>query len=653
MKIYLAENRGFCYGVKRAIDLALKAADANCPVHTLGPIIHNPQMVRHLKDQGIAAADRLEEIAAGKIIIRSHGVGPEVYRQAEEKQLDVVDATCPHVKKAQQAAYKLFTTGYRVVIIGERHHPEVQSILAWANHEADVVETPLETEALPFHSRLGVVAQTTFAAEGFAAIVAILQSKCEDLKIERTICTATDLRQQAAVDLAKKVDIMIVVGGKNSANTARLASVCRDAGTPAYHIESASELKPDWFTCVHIAGITAGASTPDWVIEEVYSKMEEMNMTDVVKLEIGSIVKGTIVGVRHDEVFVDIGYKAEGIIPLAELAYPAPQTALDAASVGQVIEVLVLDTDSADGQVKLSKVQADRLTAWDKLEQAFTAQQPVDVKITGIVKGGVIAAVLGVRGFIPASQLDLRFVENLDSFVGQTIQAIPIEIERDKQKAVLSRRLVLVQEKQILEKELFEKLAVGQTITGKVSRLANFGAFVDIGGIDGLVHISDLSWQRIKTPQEVVNVGDEVTVVILKIDIEAKKLSLSLKDVERDPWYSTVETLTVGAIVSGTVSKLAKFGAFVEIKKGVEGLVHISEMAERRVANPEEIVSTGQQVAVKILSIDRENKRVGLSMIQAEQDKERAEFSDYLTTQAPASGVTLGDKFGHLFKRED
>ncbi|HWR45271.1 bifunctional 4-hydroxy-3-methylbut-2-enyl diphosphate reductase/30S ribosomal protein S1 [Sporomusa sp.] len=653
MKIYLAEHRGFCYGVKRAIDIALNAADTNCPVHTLGPIIHNPQMVSYLKEQGIGAADRLEEISTGKVIIRSHGVGPEIYRQAEVKQLDVVDATCPHVKKAQQAAYALLTAGYQVVIVGERHHPEVQSILAWTSHEADVVETPSEAEALPFHSRLGVVAQTTFAAEDFEAIVTVLRFKCEELKIERTICTATDLRQQAAVDLAKKVDIMIVVGGKNSANTTRLASVCRDAGSQAYHIESANELKPEWFAGVQTVGMTAGASTPDWVIEEVYRKMEEMNITDVVKLDVGSIVKGTIVGVRHDEVFVDIGYKAEGVIPLSELAYPAPQTAADAVSVGQVIEVLVLDADSADGQVKLSKVQADKLTAWDKLEQAFTAKQPVDAKITEVVKGGVVAAVFGVRGFIPASQVDIRFVETLEPFVGQTVQAVPIEIDREKQKAVLSRRQLLSLEKEVKEKELFAKLAVGQTITGKVSRLANFGAFVDIGGIDGLVHISDLSWQRVKTPQEVVNVGDEVTVVVLKVDTEAKKLSLSLKDVERDPWYTDVDTLTIGSIVSGAVSKIAKFGAFVEIKKGIEGLVHISEMAERRVANPEEVVATGQQVAVKILSIDKENKRVGLSMVQAEQDKERAEFSDYLTTQAPSSGVTLGDKFGHLFKRED
>jgi 4-hydroxy-3-methylbut-2-enyl diphosphate reductase len=653
MKIILAEHRGFCYGVKRAVDMALASADLNYPVHTLGPIIHNPQMVSHLKEQGIGAANKLEEIPTGRVIIRSHGVGPEVYHQAEAKNLEVVDATCPHVRKAQQAAHALLTAAYQVVIVGEQHHPEVQSIIAWTNHEAKVVETPAEAELLSYYPRIGVVAQTTFAAMEFQSIVEVLKTKCKELKIERTICTATDLRQQAAIDLAKTVDVIIIVGGKNSANTARLASVCSEAGSLAYHIESADELKPEWFAGVQVAGITAGASTPDWVIQEVYEKMENLNSTDVVKLEAGSIVKGTVVSIRPDEVFVDIGYKSEGVIPLSELSYPTVQAATDIINVGQVIEVLVLDADSADGQVKLSKVQADKITAWEKLEQAFTAKHPVDAKITEVVKGGVVAAVFGVRGFIPASQVDLRFVEDLQPLVGQNIQAIPIEIDKDKHKAVLSRRQFLTQEKELRTKELFAKITEGQKITGKVSRLVNFGAFVDVGGIDGLVHISDLSWHRVKSPQEVVNVGDEVTVVVLKVDPESQKLSLSLKDIEQDPWYTIIDSLKLGAVMNGTVSKIAKFGAFIELKKGIEGLVHISEMAERRVANPEEIVSIGQEVAVKILSIDKESKRIGLSMVQAEQDKERAEFSDYLTTQAPPSGVTLGDKFGHLFKRED
>lgn len=653
MKIYLADHRGFCYGVKRAVDMAVDALEASCPVYTLGPIIHNPQMINRLTELGVNTADKLEEIPSGKVIIRSHGVGPDIYAQAETKQLQIVDATCPHVKKAQQAAHDLLTAGYQVVIIGEPHHPEVQSIFAWTNNQAIIIETPEQAENLSGYDRVGVVAQTTFAANVFQDIVTILATKCPELKIERTICTATDLRQQAAIALAQKVDIMIVVGGKSSANTARLASVCRDAGKIAYHIESAVELQTSWFTGVQAAGITAGASTPDWVIKEVYDTMEAMNMTDVIKVENGSIIKGTVVGVRQDEVFVDIGYKAEGVIPLTELSYPTPASAAEIISEGQVIEVLVLDADSTDGQVKLSKLQADRITAWDKLEQALANQLPLEVKITEVVKGGLTASIFGLRGFIPASQVDLRFVEDLTPYVGQTVTVIPIEVDQEKQRAVLSRRQLLAQEKAAQEKELFTKLSVGQTITGKISRLANFGAFVDVGGVDGLIHISDLSWQRVKTPQEIVNVGDEVTVVVLKVDPEAKKLSLSLKDTIRDPWYTAAQMLTIGSILTGKVSKLAKFGAFVELKPGIEGLVHISELSDRRVTSADEVVSVGQEVTVKILAVDQTNKRIGLSISQAEQDKERAEFSEYLTTQTPSSGVTLGDKFAHLFKRED
>ena len=654
MKIYLAEHRGFCYGVKRAVDMAVAAAaDQHQPVATLGPIIHNPQMVNRLKEQGVGEVATLEEIPAGKVIIRSHGAGPEVYRQAGDKQLEIVDATCPHVKKAQQAAQALLEAGYQVIIVGEPRHPEVKSIVAWTNNTAQVVETTEAADKLPHYPRLGVVAQTTFAADDFNAIIKVLQTKCDELKIERTICTATDLRQQAAVALAQTVDVMLVVGGKNSANTARLAAVCQEAGCRTYHIEAAGELKPEWFAAVRHAGLTAGASTPDWIIEEVYKNMEEMNIGNVVDLKTGSIVKGTVVGVRPDEVFVDIGYKAEGVIPLAELAYPVPQTAAAVVSEGQQIDVYVIEADSADGQVKLSKIQADKITAWDKLEQALADKQPVEAKITEVVKGGTVAAVLGVRGFIPASQLDLRFVENLQTFVGQTVAVMPIEIDREKQKAVFSRRQLLQAEKEAREKELFAKLTAGQTVSGTVSRLANFGAFIDIGGVDGLVHISDLSWQRVKAPQDVVSVGDAVQAVVLKVDPEAKKLSLSLKDLEQDPWFAAADKLTVGSVVTGTVTKTAKFGVFVEVTPGLEGLVHISEVAERRVVNAEEVVTPGQQVAVKILSIDKKNKRLSLSMVQAEQDKERAEFSDYLEKQAPSTGVTLGDKFGHLFKRED
>lgn len=656
MKVYLAKHRGFCYGVKRAVELAEATASITENVHTLGPIIHNPQVVGRLADQGIAVAEDLSHIKDGKVIIRSHGVGPRIYDEAEAKNLAIVDATCPHVKKAQQAAAELLAKGYKVVVVGERHHPEVKSIVEWSDNTATVIETCAEAKNLPFSAHLGVVVQTTFAGEDFETIASILKTKCDELRIERTICNATEARQGSAVELAKIVDIMIVVGGKNSANTTRLAELCRKVGSKVYHIETAQELKNEWFEGIETAGVTAGASTPDWIIEEVVQTMENLNQEDgqvIEQLEPGIIVKGKVVGVRSDEVFVDIGYKAEGIIAKAELAYPTPENAAEAVTDGDIIDVYVLEVENNEGNVKLSKVRADKILAWDKLQAALDNRMSIEVKVTEAVKGGLAVAALGLRGFIPASQVGLRFVQDLSQHVGQTFNVLPIEINQEKNKVVLSRRAVLEEERRKVENEIYSKLTVNQELHGTVTRLADFGAFIDIGGVEGLIHISDLSWHRVKTPSEVVNVGDEVKVVVLKVDAQARKLSLSLKQTRRDPWFEAVEALDEGMVIKGTVSKLAKFGAFIKINTDVEGLVHISEISDHRVANAADVLEVGQAVKAKIIGIDKANKRIALSIIKAKEDAERAEYKDYLNTQDKQIGITLGEKFGHLFKRED
>lgn len=656
MEIFLAEHRGFCYGVKRAVDIALSCAGQEKPARTLGPIIHNPQMVAKLADKGIGLANHLDDISDGMVIIRSHGVGPNTYKMAEGKALEIIDATCPHVKKAQQAAAELAGDRYQVVIIGEKNHPEVKSIYEWAGDGAVIVETEEEAAALPAYQKVGIVVQTTFSTQLFQKIVDIVKTKSPEVNIQRTICTATDQRQKAAIELAHKVDVMIVVGGNNSANTARLAQVCRtEAGCPVYHIETARELEQNWFKRVRRAGITAGASTPDWLIEEVYSKMQEfgeMLNNEFNKLDTGSIVKGKIVGVRKDEVFVDIGYKAEEIIPLTELAYPVPEQAGDVVAEGDVIDIYVVDADPTEGGIKLSKVQADKILAWDKLESAFENKQPVQGKVTESIKGGLAVSIFGMRGFVPASHVELSFVEDLSTYVGKELMLVPIEIDKQKQRIVLSRKVLLAEERSKREAEVFSKLAPEQVIKGTVTRLASFGAFVDVGGVEGLVHISDLSWQRVSKPDEVVKVGDEVEVVVLKVDAAAKRISLSLKQLQRDPWLDEIETFSEGMTVKGKVTKLAKFGAFVELKAGLEGLVPMSELAEHRVVNANEVVEPGQAVNVKILSIDKPNKRVGLSIVKAQQDAERAQYQGYLDHQESAGlTVTLGDQFAHLFKR--
>jgi 4-hydroxy-3-methylbut-2-enyl diphosphate reductase len=411
-------------------------------------------------------------------------------------------------------------------------------------------------------------------------------------------------------------------------------------------------LRVEDFSGVQTVGITAGASTPDWLIEEVYQKMQEFNQlldNEVIKLEQGSIVKGKIVGIRKDEVFVDIGYKGEGSISLAELAYPAPENAAEVVSEGQIIDVLVLDLESNDG-IKLSKVKADAIVAWDVLEEALENKKQVEAKVLEVVNGGLKVSVLGIHGFVPASQVELRFVEDLSPFKGQTLTFQPIEVDRIKKRVILSRKVILQEQRRILEEETFSKLAVGQIVSGTVRRIVDFGAFIDIGGIDGLVHISDLSWHRVKSPQEIVALGDQVKVLILKIDNEAKKISLSLKEVGRDPWLDLIEQYSVGAIVKGKVTKITKFGAFIELVPGIEGLVHMSELSDERVNKVEDVVAVGQEVTVKILEISKENKRISLSINKAQQDAERVEYQSYLDKQE-GTGSTIGDKLGHLFKK--
>jgi 4-hydroxy-3-methylbut-2-enyl diphosphate reductase len=656
MKVLLATHHGFCYGVKRAVKLAEECANSSTAAYTLGPIIHNPQMVERLTQKGVGTIHDLSEITQGAVVIRSHGVGPDIYVQAKEKNLTIIDATCPHVKKAQHEARELALAGYHVIIVGDKEHPEVQSIIKWAGQAVTVVANATEAMAILPFKKLGVVSQTTFNAQNFTEIVDILRTKCHEFKICQTICTATEMRQQAAKELAQNVDVMLVIGGKNSANTTHLAEICHQTGKQVYHIETAEELQKDWFCYLNTVGITAGASTPDWLIEEVCDKMQEFNQMleqelnqGLQKLKKGSIIKGKIISIRKDEVFVDIGNKAEGVITLGELAYPAPETAGAAVAEGQEINCMVLESDTNDGTIRLSKVQADKVVAWDKLEEAFQNKQPVEGKIVKAVKGGLTVAVFGIQGFLPGSQLSLRYVEDMAEYVDQTLAMLPIELDREKHRAVFSRKILLQQEKAAAEIKIFDSLTEGQTIIGTVSRLASFGAFVDIGGVDGLVHISDLSWQRVNSPDEVVSVGEKVEVVIVKIDAKAKKISLSLKQVQRDPWFDLTEDLTEGQSVSGKVTKLAKFGAFIEIKPNVEGLVHLSELSDKHVASADEVVKVGQAVTVKVLNIDKTAKKISLSIAKAQEEAERAEYQTYLGGEE-AIHTTIGDKLGDLLK---
>ena len=658
MKISLAEHRGFCYGVKRAVKMAEDCREME-KARTLGPIIHNPQVVKKLEKDGIIMADSLSEINEGTVIIRSHGVGPTIYNEAKAKNLNIVDATCPHVKKAQMAAHKLLEEGYNIIIIGEEEHPEVQSIFEWAEGKATVIQTVAQAINYTAQGKIGIVAQTTFSAKAFQEIVSVLIMKATEIKIERTICNATAQRQESAIALAKQVELMLVVGGKNSANTGRLAELCKEVCDKCYHIETVEEMKAEWFEGIAHVGVTAGASTPDWVINEVCQCLnkgdaikentENVEYTYFKNINVGDIVEGLVVSVRDKEVLVDIGYKAEGFISLAELAYPVPENTSGVVKCGDKIKVLVLSLGGEHG-VALSKIKADKVEVWSKLEEALTAKTVFNAIVLEAVKGGLRIAVAGITGFIPSSQIDIKKVEDLSQFKGQSFEVMPIEINEENQKAVFSRRVLLEQARQQELDKIFSELKINQVVTGEVKRITDYGVFVDLGGIDGLIHVSELSWNRVKNPRQVVTEGDVVKVSIINMDKEKQKIGLSLKDVQQDPWFEKVQAITQGAIVSAEVKKIMDYGVFVALENGLEGLIRLSELSDKKINKAVEIVKIGDKINVKIINIDQQNKKLAFSVKQIVSDKEREEFEKYLTTQEKNESLTLGDRFAHLFK---
>ncbi len=726
MEIVLAEGAGFCFGVKRALDLTAKTIQdvgPAKPIHTLGPLIHNPQVVAQLQEQGVEVMEQPDDTSSGVVIVRSHGVAPKVMEELEELGYDVVDATCPFVHRAMRWAKQLKDEGYQVIIVGDRLHPEVQAILGYTDETAHVVSTPQEIRKLPIASRVGIIAQTTQSVSNFKACVNELAGMVEDLRAFDTICTATEQRQTSAWELAAQVDVMVVIGGRNSANTKRLAELCKEQGTATYHIETPEELESQWFVGVRRAGVTAGASTPDWLIEGVLTRMSEfteekvaqateekvaeaieqekvdvpepedvhadeaqepeveveaeveeaveaveegisedhMSEYDVKLPTAGAVIEGKVVQISNDEVLVDIDYKSEGRIPLNELSFISNASPADIVSVGEEILVKVLKVDDSEGNVLLSKKRADADQSWEKLENLFETGGTLTAKVMQVVKGGLLVNV-GVRGFIPASHVSRGFEDDLQKYIGQELELKIIELDRSKNNVVFSHKEVLEEQHAKAKAEAFANLQEGEKVKGIVRRLTDFGAFVDIGdGVEGLLHVSEMAYSRVNHPSDVVSEGDEITVMILGVNQERERISLGLKQTIPDPWSTVTERYEVGDKVLGEVTRVVDFGAFVKLEDGIEGLVHISELSHKHVAKAEDVVQPGQEVETKIISVDAQARRIGLSIKELEPkpvapptpapsrnrqpqpDLSEGTDSEELTTN-------LGAMFGDLFK---
>jgi len=628
-RIMVAEHAGFCFGVRRAVDLA-KAAS---PAKTLGPIIHNAQVVDELSRENVTVLEDVSQAQAGEtVIIRSHGVGRDVIRALEDSGAVIRDATCPFVSRIHDMAAQASREGIPVVVVGEAAHPEVRGILGWADtgYAAGSVE---EAQQLPPLEKALVVSQTTLMQEKFEAICSVLKTKIAEPDIRKTICTATAKRQDEAGRIARQADTMLIVGSRHSSNTQKLHTLCQQYCANTHLIESAAELEQGWFTNSKIIGLTAGASTPDCIFKEVITSMndiekqvitqvEEDSQEDfasafektLVQIRPGQTITGTVVQITEDEVCVNIGYKADGLVKMADLSSTD-------VKVGDEIEVEVVKVNDGEGNVILSQRNIVNRKAWEEIVAKSEAGEYIVGTGKEAVKGGLLANVNGVRCFIPASHLSLRYVEKINEFVGQEMTLKIIEVDKTKKRIVASRKEVLKEEEASKKKEIWGKLEIGSVVKGTVRRLADFGAFVDIGGVDGLVHVTDLSWGRVKHPSDVVKPGDVIEVKILNVDPEKERISLSYKQTQPKPWTVAGEKYPVGTVVEGKVVRITTFGAFVELEPGLDGLVHISQCALTRIAKVEDAVNVGDVVRVKVLDVNTEAKRISLSIREVLEDE--------------------------------
>lgn len=614
-RITLAENAGFCFGVKRAIEIAEKAAaENNQNVYTLGPLIHNDRVISDLRKKGIEVVSDLGAVGEGSsVIIRSHGEPKSVYDDAKARGINLIDATCPFVEKIHNLVSE---SDKSVLIVGNEKHPEVVGIRGWCREVAD------DKSAEVF-----VVCQTTIKQEMLEEAIKELDDNKIKYELHNTICSATSIRQEECEELAKSSDAMVVIGDKKSSNTKKLFEIAQKYCNKAFFVENKEDLSLHGLAKCNRIGLVSGASTPDYIIKEVIASMcenKELTMADLLQevdidksLKLprnGEIVEGKVHQVNEGEVIVNLGVKKDGILPKSEARLEEGQTLTDVFKADDVIKAKVIKTDDGDGGILLSTKKLEYIANWEEIVKAYEEKSVLEVKVTRAVKGGVIAEYKEFSGFIPLSQLSDHFIVDAEEFIGQEMEIKVFRIDPIKSKAVFSHKMYLLEERQKLLKEVWEKLHVDDVVEGTVMRFTDYGAFVDIGGIDGLLHISEISWGKLKHPQEVLSIGDKINVKVLSMNEEKEKISLGLKQNTPEPWSIIDEKYEIGQVIEGKVVQIKEYGAFVELEPGLDGLVHISEVAHKRVENINNELEIGQTVSVKILEIDKDRRRISLSI---------------------------------------
>ena len=628
--VKLAKESGFCFGVKRAVDEALKIQkEYNKKIYTLGPLIHNNDVVSFLEAHNIFSIE-LEEIDKLKsndvIVIRSHGISKRVYDLLSNKGLIVVNATCPYVTNIQRKVEKFSKEGYTIVILGDEKHPEVVGINGWCNDNAIITKNGDLPSNIP--SKVCFVSQTTEKEENWNKTLDNLNKHDLQLKAYNTICSATEVRQTSAKELSKNVDTMIVIGGKHSSNTTKLYQISMENCKNTIHIENASELTPDFIkkNDNKKIGITAGASTPDWIIREVIEIMEQ-NENNQEQLElmaefdkrfkIGDEVEGEVISKNNEGIFISlVGYKVDGVIPFSELTNLSDPTEMAKnLNKGDIVKAKVIKLNNGEGNVVLSRLEYEKAQILDELEQLFINETIFATKIDEVREKGLVSHYKGIRIFIPASQIDIKFVSNKEELKNQTLEVKLIEFSKENpSKIIASRRVILEKDAQEREKKAWDSFNVGDVVKGEIKRFTDFGAFAEVDGVDGLIHLSQISWKHVKKPEDVLTKGDVIDLKIIELDKENKKLSLSIKQLTSEPWSNVKEKYPEGTVVLGKVVRINDFGAFVELEPGLDALVHISKISHDRIEHPSQVLTVGEEIKAKILSVDEEKKRISLSM---------------------------------------
>ena len=628
MQIILAKTAGFCFGVNRAVKLTYELLEQGRPVATLGPLIHNPQVVEDLESKGAITCDSVDDVPDGcEVVIRSHGVGQSVYDKISTRRLAYHDATCPFVTKIHKIAARTGAEGAMLLVAGDAKHPEVQGIVGHTTGKVEVFANLAELEKLlpelTQQKSIFAVAQTTFNVQSWETCKEFLKNQCTNAKIFDTICNATWARQQEAEDLSQKCDHMVVIGGHHSSNTQKLLQVAA-RHTKAINVETADELDKDWLNGARIVGVTAGASTPSSIIEEVLNCMSEeirddmsfeemLAASEAKPLYAGKIVKAKVISVSPTECVVGIdGSKHTGIVKLSEMSHDPNAKMEDLVKVDDELDLVVVKTNDQEGVDTLSRVRFEAQKGMKDVSEAAENGTVMEGDVMEANKGGVVVNVKGVRVFVPRSQATMRRDEDYTKLVGQHVKLVITECAG--RKIVGSINKVTAEENKAKRDEFWKNVEVDKQYTGVVKSLTSYGAFVDIGGVDGLCHISELSWNNIKHPSEVVSVGDTIEVYVKSYDPENQKVSLGYKKEEDNPWEKLKNEYPIGSEFEAPVVSITKFGAFVRILPGIDGLVHISEISNERVNKVSDVLKVGDMVKVKLINVDFDRKRISLSM---------------------------------------